>query len=592
MRYNEEISGGRSLRLLYVNRPNLERKFIMAKKTNYPSIDRTHLKGISFSKLHPLLILPLNLLFTFLLINSKNLGKLALIKNGVAYTRKQLRDDTIRAAKALLANGFKPGDTIAIVTPNVYESIVMTFAANALGSRIFYFNDLANAGQILTDLALYKVNVLVAHQREDLPVDFIRQCVPDLRLFIDVSSAPPGDFVPFDKFMDDAKRYEGNIYPILARYAFSKKDSIFLQTSGSTAGRPKILPFSNENVFASMIYASNSTGIKTNDSKIEKVLCILPFRLPYGWMTIFVNLLGGNLVELARGGEVNDIANYWKAGASYIYATPQIFQVFMDQTPEDTDLSSLKAFFVSGFAMPEPLYQKGIRFLRAHNSNAEIRNNYGIGEGLCVGTAADGVPHRENTSGKFYVGPKWLIVDEDLKEVKYGEIGEALLRAKSLCNGYYNDAEATAKAFIHLRSKHFPFLKKRFYRTGDYVSLAADGYVSFIGRKKRFYQPLGAVDKVNCGTIEEVLATSVLVKASAVVIYSPDGKSESSCAFIVPMDKTASPEDLRRDIAIHLGNNLLDYQLPTKLVFVDEIPIMGSGKPDYVKMEELANTNP
>lgn len=553
-----------------------------AKKTGYPSKDRTHLRDVPYSKLHPT-ILPLNFLGTFLLINSRNLDEPALISRGTTYTGKKLREDVIRLAKALILLGFQRRDILAIITPNLYEGIALTMAANALGGKIAYLNNHATTIEHISELNRHEVDHLVLFARDEAYAKELTENIPTLRSIINIDAPYHSPYyISYDQLLARADRFRGPINPIFRRNLFNREETIRLQTSGSTSGVPKGLPFTNENVFAALIYAANSTGTKTNDSTVEKVLCVLPYRLPYGWMTIFVNLLGGNLVELADGGSVEDIANYWKTGASYIYGTPQIFRVFMDETPDDADLSFLKAFFCSGFSISEEWYQEGIKYLRRHNSQAEIRNNYGIGEALCIGTASDGVPHRPGTSGKFYVGPKWLIVNEALEEVKYGEIGEALLRSKSLFTGYFKDSEATERAFVTYRGK-------RYYRSGDYVSLSEDGYVTFVGRKKRFYQPLGATDKVNCETIEKALASCDLVESCAVVIYSPNGKSESSCAFLVPVESSLSDTKLHEKIYTHLSAILLDYQLPSKIEFLDQLPLMSSGKPDYTRLERLAN---
>ncbi|MDO5452108.1 MAG: fatty acid--CoA ligase family protein, partial [Candidatus Saccharibacteria bacterium] len=450
-----------------------------------------------------------------------------------------------------------------------------------------YLNNLASTDQIISELTAHKTTFLAVYERDEDFANTVITNVPSLRRIININPSTPSailefTFLPYDAFLKHAKYFRGNIQSVLAKHLFSRQDAIFLQTSGSTSGRPKSLPFSDENVFAALIYAANSTGTKTNDQTVKKVLCALPYRLPYGWMTIFVNLLGGNLVELALGTTTEHIAEYWKTKASYIYGTPQMWQDFIDNTPDDVNLSFLEAFFVAGFSISEAQFQAGTEWLRRHNCSGELRNNYGIGEALCVGTASDGVPHRPNTCGKFYIGPKYLIVDDNLREVAYDEIGELLVHSKSLCNGYFNDPATTTDAFIQHHGK-------RFFRSGDYFSLSKDGYVTFVGRKKRFYQPQGAPDKVNCETIERAISDiTLLVKECVVVIYSPDDKSESSCAFIVPQKGLTPNSDLRDQIFRRLNEGLLNYQLPSKILFLDDLPLMKSGKPNYTKLRELA----
>lgn len=561
------------------------------KHTGYPSKDRAHLQGVSFSKLHPL-ILPLSMFLTFLLINGKDLDKPALVRDsdGKVWTRRQLKEDTLAIATSLSDMNFRRGHTMAISTTNLYEGIVLALAANAIGMRVKYCNPLSTNTQLLDELRLYEADVLAVSDKTGSYIDMLLLNLPHLKKVINVSSTEAiidvatrvhsGRVTTYLAMLSDGKQSTVNIWPTIWRNAFSKKDRLFLQTSGSTSGRPKGLPFSNENIFAALMYAKNSTGTNTQDARVEKVLCILPYRFPYGWMTIFVNLIGGNLVELATSATPEAIGRYYLSRPSYIYGTPRFLRDFMDYTPADADLSFLQAFFCSGFSLPEEDYEEGIAFLRAHNSQAEIRTNYGIGEGLCIGTASDGIPHRPGTNGKFYVGPTWVIVDENMHEVKYGEVGEALVYSKSLCNGYYADPEKTRESFVRFRGK-------RFFRTGDLLSLSRDGYVSFVDRKKRFYQPVGATDKVNCETIEKaLLSLTDIVRDCAVVIHSHDHIDESQAFVVLTPGRMATPAT-RAEITLRLRRELLDFQMPAKINFLSGLPIMDSGKVDHKMLESF-----
>ncbi len=353
------------------------------------------------------------------------------------------------------------------------------------------------------------------------------------------------------------------------------KPMVFLKTSGSTS-KPKTLPFSNRAIFAALIYAANSTGTSTRDESVTRALCHAPYQHGYGWMPLFVNIMGGNPVILA-GSSVEDVAKYYKLKPSYIYGTPLNLKQFMEHTPEDADISMLTAFFCAGAAISEEDYQEGINYFRSHNCQAEIRNNYGISEGLCIGTTSDHVPHKEGTIGKFYVGPEWLLVDENGTEVKYGEPGEAIVAADSLCQGYYHDPEATAKSFIKRDGKTF-------FKTGDFLTLYGDGYVSFVGRKARFFFATGVTDKVNCETIEQAISSLDVVDQTAVVV-TPDNAGAK--AFAVLENGIQPGPETRQHILESLSTQLKPYQMPRTIIFVDELPLMESGKVDYKLLETM-----
>ena len=539
---------------------------MLFKKTGFPSHDKTELKGVSFFKRHPL-ILNRSLLSTFYMVNKRSLGKVAIERDGKAWTKNQLYNDSVMYAKALAALELRAGDTLAIITQNIYEAIVFTFAANVLAIKVVYLNpDPSAKEEVEAKIRAHHVRAALVERNGNLvlAMTLVSYLLPMLK--------------ELSKSVSDKE-----IKRLFARNAHNRESLIYIQTSGSTSGIPKTPMFTNQAVFASLMYAKNSTGTKTHDASVSKVLCIIPLRIPYGWMTAFVNILGGNRVEFATSATPEAIGEWYKLKPSYIYGTPQFLTDFIANTPPGADLSFLKAFFCAGFATKEELFEEGYEFLHKHNCWGEIRNNYGIGEALCIGTASDGVVHKPGTSGKFYVGIKRVLVDDGLQEVKYGEVGELLIWSKSLMEGYFGDKKATEAAFVNFRGK-------RYFRTGDLLCLDEDGYVTFIDRKKRFYQPRGATDKVNCETIEKAFmkATNV-VKSVSVEIYSLPDKSETSAAFVVLENGIIPSAETRLELMKFLTEKagLHEFQLPTKILFLEELPLMSSGKIDHIALKKL-----
>lgn len=514
-------------------------------KTGYPSIDRTHLRGIPDEMLNPK-IYPLSMFATFNQVNNDHLDEPAIITNDRTYKKTDLKYDTIRVANFLVHSGLVAGDKIIILLPKSYEGIVTIFAANAIGVAVV----MSDPRSYEEDLAAHSPKLVIDH-------DFLSRLRP--------INSP------------DIKRTMTEI----EKHNLSKQDDpvLFLKTSGSTAGKPKTLPFSNRAIFAALTYAANSTGTTTRDETVKSVLCNAPYDHGYGWMSLFVNIMGGNPVILA-GGAPEDIARYYKYSPSYIYGTPLMLKQFMELTPSTADLSFLSAFFCAGATIPEKEYQAGIAYFKAHGSSAEIRNNYGISEALCIGTSSDHVPHVENTIGKFYVGPKWLLVDEDLNEVKYGETGEVLVSADSLCQGYFNDPEATRAAFIKKDGETY-------FRTGDYLSLREDGYVTFVGRKRRFFFALGVTDKVNCETIEQAISSLDSVAETAVIITKDHHDVEGAKAFISFKDNVVPDDDFIKKTLSGLSDLLKSHELPREVAVIEKIPHLPSGKIDYHALETM-----
>ena len=561
--------------------------------TGYPSKDKIHLKNVSKKVLRPT-VLPISFFGAFMLINSKRLSEPAIQEGEKIYSKQELHDDIITLVKSFKALSFRRGQRLAVITPNTYEGIITAFAANAMGIQLVYLNPIASDRETAEEIIRYRPDILLVHGRDAESIQSLYSLTGKAFSAI-ITQEPDGDnqlrsggktepgfsCISFSDFKKAGENYSKSVTISIMRNLLSRKVSLFLQTSGSSSGRPKGLPFNNEAVFASMIYATNSSGTKTNDSLVNKVLCILPYRLPYGWNLMFMNIIGGNCVVLAQGASPEDIGNYYKDAPSYIYGTPVILRAFIENTPDEADLSFIKAFFASGFSLPETLYAEAKKFFETHNApDAEIRNNYGIGEGLCIGTVTDRMPHIEGKAGRFWYGPDWVIVDDNLNEVKYGETGELMVHSKTLCKGYAGEPELTEKSFLKFRGKTY-------YRSGDSVSMDENGIVTFYGRIKRFYQPLGATDKVNCETIENAVSECPAVKSCAAVAVPDDELIQAGRVFAVLRDKGMDPAAAEEEIRSFISQKLLDYQMPKYICIIDEIPLMKSGKIDYTALEKM-----
>ena len=125
-------------------------------ETGYPSIDKTHLKDVPPGKLNPI-VYPFNLLNLFQYLNKGSFEKPIVEIGEEVHTKEDLRTDALILAKGLISFGLKKGAAIGIATPNLYEGVAMTFAANAVGMKVFFLNE-----EILdVELARVKIDCLL-----------------------------------------------------------------------------------------------------------------------------------------------------------------------------------------------------------------------------------------------------------------------------------------------------------------------------------------------------------------------------------------------------------------------------------------------
>lgn len=117
------------------------------KNTNIPSVDKTHLKGVSLLERHPIIPNMISI--------SDALRLLALRKNnyvvdcrGLRVRAKELKEDTLLLAKAFVRLGVKPGDVVSCAMPNTYHALLVFMAANTIGAIATYLN--SHAGKSKT----------------------------------------------------------------------------------------------------------------------------------------------------------------------------------------------------------------------------------------------------------------------------------------------------------------------------------------------------------------------------------------------------------------------------------------------------------
>jgi acyl-[acyl-carrier-protein]-phospholipid O-acyltransferase/long-chain-fatty-acid--[acyl-carrier-protein] ligase len=120
---------------------------------------------------------------------------------------------------------------------------------------------------------------------------------------------------------------------------------------------------------------------------------------------------------------------------------------------------------------------------------------------------------------------------------------------------------------------------EEWYDTGDIVSISQEGFVTIQGRVKRFVKIAGemvsleAVDKIIGNCTDKLFATTSRPDAN---------KGEQIILFT--LDNTINKDIIRTMITEKNQSNLM---LPTEIRLVTEIPLLGSGKIDYIKLKSL-----
>lgn len=179
--------------------------------------------------------------------------------------------------------------------------------------------------------------------------------------------------------------------------------------------------------------------------------------------------------------------------------------------------------------------------------------------------------------GKPFKNTQILLLTEDNKEAKHGEVGEICIRGTAVTLGYYKNEEKTKEAFIqNPMNDAYP---ETIYKTGDLAKLDKDGNLIFVSRKDYQIKHMG--HRIEMGEIE-LNVNMIEGMTSACCIY--DKEKEKIVLFYVG-------EKDKKEVKGILKDKLPRYMLPNKIIQLDEMPLTPNGKIDRNLLKEKGNKN-
>ena len=177
-------------------------------------------------------------------------------------------------------------------------------------------------------------------------------------------------------------------------------------------------------------------------------------------------------------------------------------------------------------------------------------------------------------------GEELIVLDEHLKPVPQGEIGDLYIAGVGLSPGYWLDPEKTASVFLPRPGATDP--TDRIYKTGDLAKIGEDGLVYYLGRADSQIKSRGY--RIELGEIETALNALNLTEECAIVAIETGGFEGAMicCAYVPLPDIEVTPARLRTEMSKALPN----YMLPSRWMTFERLPKNANGKIDRRKLKE------
>jgi nonribosomal peptide synthetase DhbF len=338
-----------------------------------------------------------------------------------------------------------------------------------------------------------------------------------------------------------------------------------IYTSGST-GQPKGVAIEHRSFTVFLQAIQSHVQMNSKDT----LLAITTISFDIAGLEIFLPLMHGACIAMLNGPDSRDPYAVAEAAvrlnATVVQATPTFWRALLS-----CGMPRTVRVLVGGEALPADMVPQLLEF-------AEAVNLYGPTE-TTVWSSSHRLRQEDATDGPVVtIGrplgeQKLFILDESLRPVPVGSIGELYIAGAGLARGYLNRPQLTAERFIDCP---FGEVGERMYRTGDLARWRPDGRVDFLGRADQQVKIRGF--RIEPGEIESaLLRLAPTMTECAVVPRELRGQIQLIAYYTSASCKTALDS---RELRSHLAKSLPDYMIPAAIVQIERMPLTPNAKLD------------
>ncbi len=341
-------------------------------------------------------------------------------------------------------------------------------------------------------------------------------------------------------------------------------------TSGTT-GHPKGCMHTHRGTMASVVASMQWF----NTHQDSTTLSVLPFFHVTGMQGSMSGPLyhGSTMVVLPRWDRevVAQCIQRYRIATLQLIST-MVVDLLANPKIEDYDLSSLRGIRGGGAAMPEAVAQK---------LNDLLGVPYVEGYGMSETIAATHInppdrPKKQCLGIPIYDVDARVVDPTDFHELAPGEVGEIIINAPNVMQGYWNNPQATKEVFVEVDGK-------RFLRTGDLAMTDDDGYFFMVDRLKRMINASGF--KVWPAEVEALLYQHPAIQ-EACVIAARDAKRGETVKAVIVLRENYRDKVSAQEIVDWAHANMAAYKIPRIVQFVDMLPKSSTGKLQWRELQE------
>ena len=453
-----------------------------------------------------------------------------------------------------LETGTAIGENIGVLLPNSAGVAVVLMALQTIGRVPAMLNFSAGAVSVLSAMKAARVKTVLTSRA------FIEKGKLDKLIAAIGAEARLVYLEDVRAAMGPADKLRGLIDGTAPRVARASQDpAVILFTSGSE-GTPKGVVLSHRNILANAAQALARVDANAND----KVFNVLPVFHSFG-------LTGGLMMPLLAGIPIFMYPSplhyrivpelIYQSGATILFGT-DTFLAGYARSAHPYDFRTLRLVLAGAEAVKDRT-----RAVYMERFGIRILEGYGVTETAPVLAMNTPMANRPGTVGRLSPLMEYRL--EPVAGIEDG--GRLFVRGPNVMLGY-------------LRAENpgvIEPLPEGWHDTGDIVSIDAGGFITIKGRAKRFAKIAG--EMVSLSTVES-MAAALWPQAMSVAVAIPDARKGERVVLL-----TTQADALRETFQKHAkALGATELAVPADLRVIDKVPLLGSGKTDYVAATALA----
>ena len=504
--------------------------------------------------------------------------KVAYISMGKEMTYRQLDEESQAFAGWLQAKGFKKGDRVALMMPNLLQYPVALFGTLRAGCVVVNCNplytprelehQLKDSGataivivenfahtleQVLAHTAVKHIIVTPMGEMLGLKGVLVNFVVRHVKKLVPAWKIPAAS--GFNSALAIGRSHGWK--PV----ALTQDDIAFLQYTGGTTGVSKGAMLTHANIAANVTQAYNWIKPVVREGQ-EFIITALPlyhiFALTANCLTFL--MIGARNLLIANPRDIPGFVKEWgKYPVTVVTGVNTLFNALLNN-PEfaKLDFSTMRVTLGGGMAVQGPVAEKWLKV-----TGTPLLQAYGLTETSPAATI-NPLDMREfnGAIGLPISSTEVAIRDDNGNEVPQGQVGEICIRGPQVMKGYWQRPDETALVF-------YP---DRFLRTGDMGYIDKKGFVFLVDRKKDMILVSGF--NVYPNEVEEAVAMHPGVMDVAAIGVADEHSGEAVKIFVVRKD----PRVTEKELIDHCRKQLTGYKVPKHVEFRDDLPRTNVGK--------------